>query len=89
MAIGEGLLTNVTDVIAALPPNVISGLGGLINILKAIGIVFLIYMTYVIINGILNWRGSRRIKSMEKNIISIEKKLDLLLKGKKEKKKKK
>jgi len=84
----EGVFMNVSEIISALPPQVTNNISTLINILKAVGILFIIYFIYLIINGVVNWRGSRRIKLIEKKVKSIERKIDLLLKGKKKVKKK-
>ena len=81
MVVGD-VFSNMTEVISALPPNIIGGLGTLITIMKAVGIIFIIYLAYLIINGVISWKGSRRIKFIEKKVKIIEKKLDLLLKGK-------
>lgn len=87
MVIGS-VLINITEIISALPPNIADRLGTLITILKAVGIIFVVYFTYLIVNGIINWKGSRRLKFIEKKVKIIEKKLDLLLKGRKKEKKK-
>jgi len=80
---------NVSEIISALPPEIVNNIGTLIMILKAIGIVFIIYFVYLIVNGIISWKGSRRLKFIEKKVKIIERKLDLLLKDKKKKKEKK
>ena len=84
----EDIFPNMTDVIGALPSNILEGLGSLILILKAIGVLFIIYFVYLIINGVISWKGSRRLKFIEKKVKTIERKLDFLVGNKKRKKKK-
>ena len=84
----EGIFSNMSKVISALPPEIVGRIGTLITILKAVGIIFIIYFTYLVINGVISWKGSRRLKFIEKKVKTIEKKLDRLLGTKKEKKKK-
>lgn len=64
-----------------LPPETSAGIITLITILKTLGIVFIIYFTFQIINIILNIKRNKRIKIMEGKINSIESKLDKLLKS--------
>ena len=56
-----------------IPPEFISNLATLITMLKAAGIIFLIYVFYLIFNGIMNWKNNRRIKEMYEKINKIEK----------------
>jgi len=74
---------NVSEFVNTLPVPVAEGLLGLITVLKAIGIAFIVYLVYTILNGVISWRGSRRIKKIETKVDSIDKKLNLLLKKKK------
>ena len=79
MAIGEVL--NLSEFL--LSPETVVRINGLITILKAAGIVFIIYLVYLISRMIFGWKKNRRIKNMEKTLNSIEKKLDKVLKKKK------
>lgn len=74
---------SLLDVISALPGGVTTNLMGLISILKAVGIVAIAYFIYTIVMGTLNFRKLRRLNTIEKKVISVEKKLDKLLKLKK------
>ncbi|MCK4650325.1 hypothetical protein KAT36_03775 [Candidatus Pacearchaeota archaeon] len=82
MAIGEGV-SNLSDVILALPPEIWERAEGFIVILKAIGVLALIYFVYIIGMGILSFRRARKLKQIEDKIALIDKKLDKLLKKKK------
>lgn len=88
MAIEDGVL-NFTELISALPPQVVESLDGLIIVLKAVGIAVIAYVAYAIFMGVLSFRRSKSLKLIEKKVISIEKKLNKLLKQKKDKKPKK
>ena len=47
-------------------------------IFKAIGIVFLIYILFLILKTLFSMRANARIKSIAKNVEEINKKLDVL-----------
>jgi len=74
---------DLNDVISVLPPEVWGKVEGLILILKAVGIVAIIYFVYIIMMGVLSFKRTRRIKSIEEKIILIDEKLNKLLKKKK------
>jgi len=82
----EDILINATEIIGSLPPNILNRFEGLITILQAVGVLFIIYLLYLVISGIVNWKGSRRVKFIEEEVKIIEKKLDLLLERKANKK---
>tara|TARA_Y100000310_G_C20694459_1_gene824511 strand:- start:1516 stop:1821 length:306 start_codon:yes stop_codon:yes gene_type:complete len=65
--------------------------GFLISIFKAVGIVVLIYVIYLIIRGAMRWKDRRRWKRIERKIDVVNVKLERLLgqKGGKEEKKEK
>ncbi len=65
-----------------IPPEIISRMELLINIAKAAGIIFIIYLIYVLIRGFLNIKRNKRIDKTYKKVKLIDKKLDVLL-GKK------
>jgi len=79
-------LVNLTEIASVLPPNLVNGMETLITILKAAGILFLVYISYLIVNGVINWKSSRRLKSIEERTKIIEEKLDLLLRRRRGKK---
>lgn len=55
----------------------------IITIIKAAGIVFIIYMAILIVRSIIRIKTARNIASIENHVVAIDKKLDLLLKRKK------
>jgi hypothetical protein len=69
-------IVNAPTSIKDIPPELISNLATLITILKAAGIIFLIYVFYLIFNGIINWKNNRRIKGMYEKIDKIEEKVN-------------
>mgnify|MGYP001594641542 CR=1 FL=1 len=73
------------ELLQLLPPETSAGIVTLITILKALGLIFIIYFSFQITNIILNIKRNKRIKIMERKINSIESKLDKLLKNKEKK----
>jgi hypothetical protein len=63
-----------------LMPLVSKALSPLITIIKVAGIVFVIYLTYAIIKGILTYKRNKKIDITYEKVLEIEKKLDELLK---------
>ncbi len=78
MAIEE--VINATDISSVLWPLVSKAVSPLITIFKIVGVVFLIYIIYLIIKGILNWRRNIRIDKTYEKVLEIDKKLDEILK---------
>ena len=68
---------------ASMPPQFSSGIGFLITISKAIGIIFIIYLIFLVIQSIVRIREALRMKSMAKNIEEINQKLTILVGNKK------
>lgn len=97
---GEDTVLNLTqEAIAVISPELAGRLGFLWTALKAIGIAFLIYVSYLIVRAFFSWRNKQRFKKMEQEVARIGKKVDKILdilgdkeekkdKGKKDKKKK-
>ncbi len=75
-----------------LSENFLTSMSPLITIFKAVGIILLIYLIFLIIRAAFRWRTSFRIGRISKNVEQINKKLDILVKrtkpAKGEKKKK-
>jgi len=88
---GEEVVVNtsvaVGELIEQIFPAVLERFGFAITILKAAGIVFIGYVVYLIIKGILRFRDRKRLKIIEKKVLDIDRKLDKLLSLKKNKKK--
>ncbi|MEA3248395.1 MAG: hypothetical protein U9Q73_01690 [Nanoarchaeota archaeon] len=85
----ENLLMNFTEIISILPPHILDKIEALILILKTIGIVFIIYILYLFLKAIIDFRRGKRLKFIEKKVKVIDQKLDILIKEKKKNKKKK
>ena len=68
-ALGDGIYNALEQAIPQLAP--------LISILKALGIVFIGYLIFLIVNGIIRWKDSRRLKRVEEKVDSIQKKLKI------------
>lgn len=77
----------VEEVIAVLPSSVLGRIEGLVTIFKVAGIAVIVYVIYVLVIGFFTFRRIKRMKRIEKKVNSIDRKLDLLLKGKKKGKK--
>lgn len=65
----------ISNITTTLPPNIIEGIAGLIMLLKAIGIFFLIYLTILIITTIMNIRRYYMIKKLLNLTEEIHKKI--------------
>jgi len=74
--------TGLTSIAQNLPPDVIAKLGSLIFLAKTLGVIFIIYLIFLIVRSIFAIKTGIRIKKMAGQIDEIEKKLDGLMKGK-------
>jgi hypothetical protein len=74
---------NSTDVWKNMPPELAKGIGTLITISKAIGIIFIIYLVFLIVRSILGIIEKRRIKEIHKKVFEMDEKLDKILVSKK------
>ena len=86
---GEGVLINVSDVISSLPPYLMDRFDNLVMILGAVGIAFIVYVGYVVVKMILGFKHNKKLKILIKKVDSLERKIDILVKGKKHKTEKK
>lgn len=73
-------VVNMTELTKGVSAFLLDKLSPLITLFKVIGIVLLIYIIYLIIRGILNFRRNRRIDITYEKVLEIDKKLDELLK---------
>ena len=72
------------NIINILPSSVTDSMPFFIALIKAVGVVFLVYLLFQIISIFLNWRKGHRIKQIVQNLEEINHKLDILIKkGKK------
>jgi len=83
MDINNTLQINAGDiankVVTNMPPAFQDNILFILNIIKAIGIAFLIYLIFIIIRAIVQIGSARRIKKISKNVEEINNKLDLLV----------
>ena len=86
MGVTGDVVFNLTEIVAAFPEEIAINFNILISILKAIGVVVIFYVIYMIVMMVINFRRIKRDKFIEKKVKVIEKKLDLLLKKSKSKK---
>jgi len=70
---------NINDLVSAIP-----GVSMLVTIAKAIGVLVLIYISFLIVKAFIGIKSSLRLKRIAEGVESIDKKLDLLV-GKKKK----
>ena len=82
MALGD-FSVNLSELIPILPADVFDRVLGLVLILKTLGIVAIVYLVYLIINGILNYRRMKKIDGIYRKTGEISEKLDKLLKKRK------
>ena len=82
MAIGDAV-ENLSEFVSNLPPDLVGKIGGLVLILKALGVVAIVYVIYLIVMAVVNFRRVKKLKVIEKKIDAIDKKLNRLLKSKK------
>ena len=82
-------LVNMSELISSLPPYVLDKFDNLVIVLQAVGIAFIIYVIYVIVKIVLSFKANKKLKILIKKIDSLERKVDILVKGKKKKEKKK
>ncbi len=69
---------NASEIFRAVP-----GMDVLIMILQAAGVLFIIYLLFMIIRSITGINTSRRLRRIAENVEQINKKLDVLVKKKK------
>jgi hypothetical protein len=62
-----------------LSPEVIANISGLVTILKTVGIIAIIYIGFLIVSTILNFKKTKLIKQTHDKVEELEKKLDKLL----------
>jgi len=76
------VVVNLSDIISVLPPEIIEKIGGLIVVLQAVSIAFIVYVVYLIISFVLNIKRYKKLGVLEGKIDLIGGKVDKLLKRK-------
>lgn len=70
----------------SMPPAILENFTFLLNLAKAIGILFIIYLAFLIVRAIIQTRQALRIKAIAEDVASINRKLDALIHRKEKKK---
>jgi hypothetical protein len=91
---GDEVLINSSDIVSEMINDIVPALmeraGPLVTIFKAVGVVLIVYIAYLIYRGVIRLRDRKRLKIIEKKVFDIDAKLDKLVKkGDKPKEKKK
>jgi uncharacterized membrane protein len=76
----DGIASSMANAVANIP-----GMGAIMEISRAIGIVVLIYLAILIFKAIVQTRQALNFKKLTNNVEEINKKMDILI-GKREKK---
>ncbi|MBT7102021.1 hypothetical protein HN935_00750 [archaeon] len=81
MVVGE-VAMNTSGLVDQVIPVLMDKLGPFITIFKAVGIVLLVYIIYLLYRGVTRIQDRRRLKRIEKKVLDIDRKLNKLLKKK-------
>jgi len=73
----------IEDAVSVLPSQVSDKFGSLILILKAFGVVAIVYVIYLIVAGVFSYLRMKKVRFIEEKVIEIDKKLNRLLRKKK------
>ncbi len=73
---------NLSDIAATLTPSLSGDVSSLITLAKAAGIIFIIYLIFLIGQVVLRIRFAYNVRKIEKNVADINRKLDHFLKKK-------
>ncbi len=71
---------------SSMPPTILNNFNSLLSLAKAISIVFIVYIAFLIVKTVIQTRQALRLKSIEQTLLSINENLEHLV-GKKEPKK--
>ncbi len=84
----DDMVVNSSEIVGGLIDDIVPALleraGPLIMIFKAVGIVLMVYIVYLIYRSIVRIKDRRRMKRIEKKVFDIDAKLSKLI-GKKRK----
>lgn len=75
MALGDSV-NGLSEIVSVLPVEVSDKVLDLVLIFKALSIVALLYIMYVVLMGIFNYRRMKKVADIEKKVESIEKKIN-------------
>lgn len=68
----------------SMPPSILNNISFLLSTAKAIGVLFIVYLAFLIVKAIIQTRQALRIKAIAANVESINQKLDTLVRHKNE-----
>ena len=81
-------VTGAEEILLQNVPLIIkNNFGWVITFVQAIGIIFIFYFVYVVINGVLRWKDRVRLKRIEEKVDRLGEKVEGLIKKKERKKK--
>ncbi len=60
-------------------PAILDKFSPVVTIFKAVGVIILVYILFLILKTLLSWRASHRIGKIEKNVEEINEKLSVLI----------
>ncbi|MBR9701932.1 hypothetical protein GOV13_03340 [Candidatus Pacearchaeota archaeon] len=66
-------MVNETDLMYLLPQEFMNSASGLITLLKAVGIMVILYLIFSVINTVINRKKGKELKEINKNLIEIKK----------------
>lgn len=69
------------DIWAGMPLELLNSFSWLLTIAKALGIVAIIYIVFLILRQIVNARSYKTLKNIEENTTEIKRKMDELIKA--------
>jgi len=87
-------IVNMTDIAAQLNKVLMDSISPLVTLFQIVGIALLVYIIFLILKAIFNWKTMAKISKLAKNVEEINSKMDVLIEkidkiGKKEAKKEK
>jgi len=85
---GVDIMANLSEFVSVLPSDVAGSVLSFITVLKAVGIALIVYVVYLVVMAVVNFRRVKKLKVIERKVDSIDRKLSLLIRRKKIKNKK-
>jgi len=81
----EEVAANASGLVDQVIPVLMDKLGPFVTIFKAVGIVVLVYIAYLIYRSVVRVADRKRLKRIEKKVFEIDRKLSKLIDKKKKK----
>ena len=70
---------NLVDAASAVSPVIMDKLSGMIMIFKALGVIAIVYISYLIYMAIANFCRRKKLKNIEDKVSEMDEKLDKIL----------